>query len=238
MRVNEIYASVQGEGPNTGKSTVFVRFGGCNLRCPGWGSGKLPDGTVVQGCDTIHAVYPAFRDEWAKKTPLEIVNEVMDHRVDMVTLTGGEPLLQKDEELHTLVTLFLEEGLHVEMFTNGSKLLPQWWFWDKTSVVMDYKLPGSGEGDSFNKLNWALLRKQDIVKFVCKDPHDLDIAIWTIGKNYDHFTEPGFSLGVVWNSPFLTEADVAQAVTELANKDVTLNIQTHKHIWDPKERKR
>ena len=69
----EIFHSVQGEGHNTGTSSVFIRFGRCNLRCP-W-------------CDTEF-------DEWEDMTLGQVIDEVSKFDCDRIILTGGEPALQ------------------------------------------------------------------------------------------------------------------------------------------------
>ncbi len=66
LKISEIFCTIQGEGPNVGKPTTFIRCGGCNLRCPGWGSTTLPSGEVVGSCDTPYAVFPEYRDQWEK----------------------------------------------------------------------------------------------------------------------------------------------------------------------------
>jgi organic radical activating enzyme len=92
----EIFSSVQGEGPDLGASTLFVRFGGCDLRC--------------RWCDSSHTWQPAaecrietarFSGEWrTRPNPLSIeaivaAAESLDAKAHrFVSLTGGEPLLQ------------------------------------------------------------------------------------------------------------------------------------------------
>jgi 7-carboxy-7-deazaguanine synthase len=100
MRANlvEVFSSVQGEGPDVGVSTLFVRFGGCDLRC--------------RWCDSPHTWRPSprCRIEQARGSghfrevpnPVELAEveeaaRILDasaHR--MVSLTGGEPLLQPE----------------------------------------------------------------------------------------------------------------------------------------------
>ena len=79
-RVNEIFASLQGEGYWTGRAAVFVRFSGCNLRCP--------------FCDTDFRQYESLTRE-------EILRRVQEASSGcrFVILTGGEPTLQVDREL-------------------------------------------------------------------------------------------------------------------------------------------
>ena len=69
-RINEIFYSLQGEGYHTGIPAVFVRFSGCNLRCP--------------FCDTQHEEGTLMSDE-------DIAMEVAKYSTQVVILTGGEP---------------------------------------------------------------------------------------------------------------------------------------------------
>jgi len=114
-QINEIFFSVQGEGAFAGTPMVFVRFSGCNLECP-W-------------CDTQHQSGRFMADE-------EILNEVLDAAYvggwngahcpsslprPPVCFTGGEPLLQLDEDL---VFLLSSMGFPLHIETNGTLGLP------------------------------------------------------------------------------------------------------------------
>ena len=101
-RVNEIFYSLQGEGCNTGRAAVFVRFAGCNLRCP--------------FCDTSFDTFQEMTDE---KIVSEVIGLTPHDPHPLVVLTGGEPTLQADEHL---VDLLHAEGYEVAMESNG--LLP------------------------------------------------------------------------------------------------------------------
>lgn len=225
MRLSEIYTSIQGEGPNVGKPTTFIRFGGCNLRCKGWGEGVLPDGTIVSGCDTVFAVYPEWRSHWEHVLPEEIVERV-PHSVKNVCITGGEPLTQRSRDLDDLVGQLRNRSGHtIDLFTNGTRLLPSWAKLHFTTVIMDYKLPGSGEYGSFLEANWQDLNRKDAVKFVCKDRHDFNTALDVLSvvpmKAQIYF-------GVVWDK--LHPTDLA-AWVEAEYPDGKINLQTHKYIW-------
>lgn len=101
-KVNEIFYSVQGEGANSGIPAVFVRFSGCNLRCP--------------FCDTRH-------EEGRMMTDEEIADEVNRFPAGWIILTGGEPSLQID--LRFINTLKRKTGKLIAIETNGTHLLPE-----------------------------------------------------------------------------------------------------------------
>ncbi len=93
----EIFESLQGEGRNSGRPCVFIRFAGCNLACP-W-------------CDTD--VKGRF-----SLTLGELVKEVKGHKAKSVILTGGEPTLVKD--MPELVAALKKEGYWIGVETNGT----------------------------------------------------------------------------------------------------------------------
>ena len=100
-RINEIFYSLQGEGRHTGRAAVFVRFSGCNLKCP--------------FCDTD---FKAYRE----MTVDDIIAAVSEWRAcGFVVLTGGEPSLQVDEPL---IEALHQEGFYIAIETNGTCPLP------------------------------------------------------------------------------------------------------------------
>ena len=99
-KINEIFYSLQGEGYHTGTPAVFVRFSGCNLRCP--------------FCDTRHEEVKLMSDD-------EIVAAVCAYPCRMVILTGGEPSLWIDE---AFVSRLHAAGKYVCIETNGTHALP------------------------------------------------------------------------------------------------------------------
>ena len=154
MKVVEKFTSINGEGVRAGELAVFVRFKGCNLRC--------------SYCDTMWANEPECL--YKEETPEEILNYVLGTGIHNVTLTGGEPLLQKD--IRDLIHLLLQAGLQVEIETNGAVDLAA--FCEERPVfTMDYKLPSSGCEEYMITKNMEFLGKDDTVKFVSGSQEDL-----------------------------------------------------------------
>lgn len=101
VKINEIFYSIQGEGFHTGTPAVFVRFSGCNLKCP--------------FCDTNHQDGEEYSIE-------EIIDKIQSYACKFIVITGGEPSLQLTEafvdKLHQL-------GYYIAVETNGTKDLPK-----------------------------------------------------------------------------------------------------------------
>lgn len=233
FRVSEVYASVQGEGPNVGLATVFLRFGGCNLRCPGW------------PCDTQHAIDPAYRKEWARTSPSDLAEQVIGTAelagAKIVTLTGGEPFLQRGDDLEELCQQLSDSGYRLEAFTNGTLLYPEWAV-ENISMIMDWKLPGSGE-DPYNEVRYRNIQTLDessiwhSVKFVCKDESDFHYArsLWSLLPERTRESLNWF-YGRVWDGN-ISDAELVKLVLGY-QLPWRLNIQTHNHIWPAHERAR
>ena len=120
-RINDIFYSLQGEGRHTGRAAVFIRFSGCNLRCP--------------FCDTG---FTAFR----QMTADEIIDAIAPwQHCGFVVLTGGEPSLQVDAHL---VERLHKAGLFVAMETNGTHAIAEgvdWVTLSPKSCFVDHPLP-------------------------------------------------------------------------------------------------
>ena len=101
MKINEIFYSLQGEGYNTGTPAIFVRFSGCNLRCP--------------FCDTDYSKGKEMEET-------EIAAEVAKFPASLVVLTGGEPSAHVTA---SLVELLHAEGKTIAIETNGTQTLPK-----------------------------------------------------------------------------------------------------------------
>lgn len=139
--ITEIFSSIQGEGPYTGKEMTFVRFAGCSLAC--------------RWCDTEAArnVGPAYRVETPPKSKqfvnytnpvtIEKLNEQLAYFSDQtISVTGGEPLEQVEFLKSWLVTLPEEKKVLLEtngVFPKELDLIAK----HVNIISMDIKLPSS-----------------------------------------------------------------------------------------------
>ena len=119
-RVNEIFYSLQGEGRWAGRAAIFVRFSGCNLKCP--------------FCDTDFKAYK-------KMTARAILGELLEYnQCNFVVLTGGEPTLQITTEF---VDMLHANGYYVAMETNGTREVPSNLDWVTVSPKKAFVNEGS-----------------------------------------------------------------------------------------------
>jgi len=121
-RVHEIFYTLQGEGAHSGIPAVFVRFSGCNLRCP-W-------------CDTE---FEGYTEMTAEQIVAEIQNlyDIPNVRRKMCVLTGGEPTLQADKQL---IDAIHAAGFYIGIETNGTRPVPDGIDWITCSPKEGTKL--------------------------------------------------------------------------------------------------
>tara|TARA_B100001029_G_scaffold79714_1_gene65349 strand:+ start:681 stop:1310 length:630 start_codon:yes stop_codon:yes gene_type:complete len=121
-RIKEIYFTQQGEGKNTGRDFVFVRFSGCNL----WsGKEKNRESAICKFCDTdFYGVNGINGGIYEAKELVKMIKSlwVADTSPISVVLTGGEPLLQLDDEL---VIELKKEAIYIAVETNGTLKAPE-----------------------------------------------------------------------------------------------------------------
>jgi 7-carboxy-7-deazaguanine synthase len=210
LTVNEIFHSIQGESTHAGRPCVFVRLTACDLRCT-W-------------CDTTYAFH-----EGHKMSVDEVVDRVRSYGCDVVEITGGEPLLQK--EVYPLMQRLLDDGRTVMIETGGHlsvDAVP-----DAVIRVIDVKCPGSGEADKNHWANLERLRPTDEIKFVIKDRADYEYARDVVIRH-----ELAARCNAVLFSPVHGVQD-AKSLAEWVLADrlpVRVQLQTHKFIWDPQTR--
>ncbi|ANI99156.1 7-carboxy-7-deazaguanine synthase [Polynucleobacter wuianus] len=124
--VKELFPTLQGEGAHAGRAAVFCRFAGCNL----W-SGREEDraSAVCQFCDTDFVGSDGLGGG-KFETPKDLADAIeaawkstsAGPQQRYVVFTGGEPLLQLDEEL---ISALHQKGFEVAIETNGTIKVPK-----------------------------------------------------------------------------------------------------------------
>jgi 7-carboxy-7-deazaguanine synthase len=225
--ITEIFASIQGEGLNAGRSAVFIRLGGCNLNCP--------------GCDE-----PLKHESkaWTRMTVSEIMSQVTE--TSIVVITGGEPSLYdlrplikalrnkaKDssiEKWHPTSRMALGQGPLICIETNGTREI----LGDLDYICVSPKPSSYGFGGKEVCVLDSMLEKADEIKLVVgwTKPEDINAEIQRIRKLTRNgiillsplFQYPGHTL-----IPEIAEQAV-DLVLQNANNGVRLSLQTHKWI--------
>lgn len=158
MHINSIFFSIQGEGKLTGVPCMFVRLHGCNLCCK-W-------------CDES---YTRSKNIMFEQSPKDIFSQIKDN--NYVCITGGEPLLQK-EELIELCKLLIKKHIIVSIETNGTISLDN--IPSEVTISADLKTPSSNCNSNFDVL--SKLKPTDEIKAVCKNKIDTDFAFDQFNK--------------------------------------------------------
>jgi len=211
MKVCEIFTSIQGESTYAGIPCTFVRLSGCNLRCA--------------YCDTRYSY------EEGEELALDDVMARVEHAGRrLVEITGGEPLLQKDDT-NRLAGMLLDAGYAVLIETNGT--FPIDAIDRRATVIMDVKTPGSAMSERIDVSNFEHLKTTDEAKFVICNRNDY---LWA----KDIVRERGLSerCNVLFSPAFglLEPRKLAEWI--LADRlNVRFNLQLHKYIFRPDERK-
>jgi 7-carboxy-7-deazaguanine synthase len=149
LRITEIFYSLQGETSRVGLPTVFIRLTGCPLRC--------------SYCDTAYAF------TGGKSLALsDILAQVAEFAPRYITVTGGEPLSQKN--CLPLLRALCDAGYSVSLETSGALDIAA--VDTRVMRVIDIKTPASGEVEKNRWDNLALITANDEIKFVICDEND------------------------------------------------------------------
>ncbi len=210
MVITEIFKSIQGESTFAGLPCVFIRLTGCNLRCH-W-------------CDTAYAFHGG-----QKMRVDEILSQVGRLGVNLVELTGGEPLLQK--EVIPLTAKLLDRGWKVLIETSGERFIGE--LPKEVVKIVDVKCPGSGESGKFCLENLEALEPKDQIKFVILNEADYEFAREFMKQHglQERVREIIFSPVFGQLHPRLLSEWILRD-----GLDVRLGMQIHKFIWDPETR--
>ena len=157
-RVNDIFYSLQGEGVWTGTPMVFLRLGGCNLRCP-FCDTEFSDFREMTADEIVSALLAASPTPPAHHAaPSPCHSERSEGISRRVCITGGEPSLQLDD---TLVKALHQAGFIIHLETNGTRKLPDGIDWVTLSPKEDFSRNAN-----------VVLRKADELKLVYTGRND------------------------------------------------------------------
>jgi 7-carboxy-7-deazaguanine synthase len=207
LKIHEIFYSIQGESSRVGLPSVFVRLTGCPMRCV--------------YCDTAYAFSGGSNIEIS-----DILAKVAEFGTKYVTVTGGEPLAQKN--CHILLKELCDVGYSVSLETGGSidiSLVDK-----RVSVILDVKTPDSGELKNNIWGNLDHLKSTDEVKFVLCSRTDYE---WAKGLLSTH--KIADKCPVLFSPVYNQVNPTALAEWVLADRlPVRMQVQLHKILWGEK----
>jgi 7-carboxy-7-deazaguanine synthase len=204
LRISEIFHSLQGETSRVGLPTVFIRLTGCPLRC-GY-------------CDTAYAFHGG-----STMTVAAVLDAAAGYRTRYATVTGGEPLAQKN--CHALLAELCDRGYAVSLETSGaidvSAVDP------RVCKILDIKTPGSGEAAKNLWGNLARLTARDEIKFVICDEADYAWAKQELAARNLAAICP------VLFSPAYRDLSATQLADWILRDQLPVRLQTqlHKQLW-------
>lgn len=204
LRLTEIFYSLQGETSRVGLPTVFIRLTGCPLRCT--------------YCDTAYAFHGGQR--WALP---EIMAEVDKYQTPYVTVTGGEPLAQK--ECAVLLTALCDAGYDVSLETSGALSISH--LDPRVKKILDFKTPDSSEVEKNLYSNVAYLTDNDEVKFVICSRADYE---WSKEKLLEYQLDKKCTVLFSPSNEQLSAKTLAEWILE-DKLPVRFQIQLHKTLW-------
>ncbi len=210
--VKEVYYTVQGEGAQSGRPAVFVRFSGCNLwsgldndrtkgpgGCSAWCDTDFvgTDGVGGGQFDSAHSLATKALDTWCKTSEAQ----------PFVVCTGGEPLLQLDEKL---IDAFHKNGFELAIETNGTLAIPR-------------------------GVDWTCVSPKGSAKLIVHTGNELKLVFPQIGmdpRRFEHLDFHHFSLQPLDNNK-RNENTKAALEYCLAHPKWKLSLQTHKYLGVP-----
>ncbi len=204
LRITEIFYSLQGETSLVGWPTVFVRLTGCPLRC--------------QYCDTAYAF--SGGKKWSLEDILKEVSKYERHVKPRITVTGGEPLAQRNVLI--LLKALCDANYQVSLETSGALDISE--VDPRVIKILDIKTPGSKESHRNLWENLAhMTPHKDEFKFVICHREDYD---WSVQHLNLHRL---WEKGTVLFSPSATELPAKQLSDWILEDQLPVRFQLQLH---------
>ena len=204
LRITEIFYSLQGESSFVGLPTIFIRLTGCPLRC-GY-------------CDTAYA----FKGG-QNKSFTNILANIKAYNTKYITITGGEPLAQKQS--HDLMQHLSDLGYILSIETSGALDISK--IDNRVKIVMDIKTPESKESHKNMLSNLSYLKSNDEIKFVICSRSDY---LWSKDFIEQHNLVGKSSILFSPCNGMIKEHDLANWILQ-DQLQVRFQFQLHKYLW-------
>jgi 7-carboxy-7-deazaguanine synthase len=207
LKIFEIFYSLQGESSRVGLPTIFIRLSGCPMRC--------------HYCDTAYAFQGG-----SMMTIDEIIKTIKKYDTPYVTVTGGEPLVQK--EVLSLLKVLADQNYEVSLETGGGLSIKE--VDPRIKIILDIKTPESGEEKKNHWDNLNLIHSKDEIKFVLCSREDYDWAKkilnqYKLAEKCDVLFSPVYQK--------LNTTNLGNWILE-DQLPVRMQIQLHKLLWGEK----
>ncbi len=207
LKIFEIFYSLQGESSRVGLPTIFIRLSGCPMRC--------------HYCDTAYAFQGG-----SMMTIDEIIKTIKKYDTPYVTVTGGEPLAQK--EVLSLLKVLADQNYEVSLETGGGVSIKE--VDPRIKIILDIKTPESGEEKKNHWDNLNLIHSKDEIKFVLCSREDYDWAKkilnqYKLAEKCDVLFSPVYQK--------LNTTNLGNWILE-DQLPVRMQIQLHKLLWGEK----
>ena len=207
LKIFEIFYSLQGESSRVGLPTIFIRLSGCPMRC--------------HYCDTAYAFQGG-----SMMNMDEIMETIKKYDTQYVTVTGGEPLAQK--EVLSLLKVLADRNYEVSLETGGGISIKE--VDPRIKIILDIKTPESGEEKKNHWENLNLIHAKDEIKFVLCSREDYDWAKKILDQ-YKLTEKCHVLFSPVYQK--LNATDLGNWILQ-DQLPVRLQIQLHKLLWGEK----
>jgi len=183
IAISEIFYSIQGEGKLSGRPSLFIRVGGCNLTCPGFST---------HGCDSFYAVDKKYKASWQMMSISELIVEIEKYYPCDIVLTGGEPTLYY-KNFYPIIEKF--KNITIETNATIEIDFEKYPAFKDVTFAMSVKLSNSGEEYS-KRINKKAIQyiannaKNSFFKFVIDSDVNNEIEDIINGINLDVYCMP------------------------------------------------
>lgn len=219
MRIHSIFSSIDGEVNREGQGnlTTFLRLQGCNMNCS-W-------------CDTKDSIPQKTGPMGSDLSVEEVFSILSTHPTGKVTITGGEPLIQKEELQSLLDLIFKKTEWNISIETNGSIDPGPKFMSDpilrRVNWIVDQK-PGFEKISSFPI---HLMKRDDWLKYVVTNKEEYHTAtdhIEALQGHVGEFHRPRIALSPI--TAYLSPRRLLSWMIGDRLEKVSLNVQLHKLI--------